>query len=59
MKEVPLPSERWTTTMSASGSLTPGFCAVMAGSFHLVTVPRKMAAKVGPSRFSWGLPSTL
>ena len=44
MSVVPLPSERCTTTIGWSGSLTPGFAAVMRGSFHFVILPRKMSA---------------
>ena len=40
MKVVPEPSERRTTVMAASGSATPGFSAAIAGSFHLVILPR-------------------
>jgi hypothetical protein len=31
---VPLPSERWTTTMSFAGRLTPGLAFTNSGSFH-------------------------
>ena len=44
MNEVPEPSERCTTTMSVSGSLTPGFTDAMRASFHFVIRPRKMSA---------------
>src|SRR6266540_5934799 len=46
---VPDSSERWTTAMGIDGSPTPGFCAAISGSFHLVTEPRKMSATVCPS----------
>src|SRR5437762_2160404 len=52
MYEVPEPSERCTTVMSAAGRLTPGFSLAMAGSFHFVTLPRKMSARRGPENFS-------
>ncbi len=44
MYDVPLPSERWTRMMSRAGSVTPGFAATSAGSFHFVIFPRKMPA---------------
>src|SRR5271166_3074716 len=49
---VPLPSERCTTTMSALGSLTPGFGLVSSGSFHLLMVPRKIPARALAVKFS-------
>ena len=49
---VPEESERWTTVIDVLGSLTPGFSAAIAGSFHFLTVPRKMFAIVGPSSLS-------
>ncbi len=49
---VPEPSERCDTVMAVAGSLSPGFSAAMAGSFHLVMAPRKMLAAVTPSSFS-------
>src|SRR5579863_1377841 len=39
---VPLLSARCTTVMLSAGRDTPGFALAMAGSFHLVTLPRKM-----------------
>jgi hypothetical protein len=36
MYVVPLPSERWTTTISLFGKLTPGLSSCRASSFHLV-----------------------
>ena len=57
---VPDSSERWQTVMSASGSETPEFCEAIAGSFHFVTLPRKMSAVVAPSSFRPAFtPSTL
>src|SRR5208337_2365898 len=44
MLVVPLPSERWTTMIGWSGSLTPGLSSVIRLSFHLVILPRKMSA---------------
>ena len=35
-----------------SGSVTPEFCAAIAGSFHFVILPWKMFASVGPSSWS-------
>src|SRR5271170_6380795 len=49
IKVVPDPSERCTTAIAVSGSLTPGLSLAIAGSFHLVTLPRKICAMVGPS----------
>ena len=40
MNEVPEPSARRTGEIAASGSGTPGFSAVSAGSFHFVILPR-------------------
>ena len=48
---VPDSSERCTTVMLVLGSLTPGFWLVISGSFHFLTLPRKMSAIVGPSSF--------
>src|ERR1700752_714126 len=41
-KVVPLLSARTTTLIGVSGSCTPGFGPAMRGSFHLVTLPRKI-----------------
>ena len=38
-KVLPELSARWTSTIEALGKVTPGFSAVMAGSFHLVILP--------------------
>src|SRR4051812_35929961 len=46
---VPDSSERWQTVMSSPGSPTPEFCFAIDGSFHFLTLPRKMFATVGPS----------
>ncbi len=35
--------------------MTPGFWPAMAGSFHLVMVPRKILAMVGPSSLRAGI----
>ncbi len=40
MKVVPEPSARRTGEIAASGSVTPGFSAVTAASFHFVILPR-------------------
>ena len=56
---VPEGSERWTGMMSASGSATPEFSAVIAGSFHFVIWPRKILAVVSPSSFSLVTPDRL
>src|SRR2546426_957025 len=42
--------------MSVLGRLTPGFSFAIAGSFHLVILPRKMSAMVGPSESDVALP---
>ena len=52
---VPEPSARWTTAMSVAGSSIPGLTALIAGSFHLVTLPRKMSARRGPVNLSSAL----
>src|SRR5207253_8578160 len=44
MNDVPDPSERCTTTMSASGSFRPGLADAMRASLHFVIFPRKMSA---------------
>src|SRR5689334_10867322 len=46
---VPDSSERWTTCIGVDGSVTPGFKAAIAESFHDVIWPRKMFAAVAPS----------
>ncbi len=43
-KVVPLLSARRTTEIARSGSVTPEFAAATRGSFHLVTLPRKIPA---------------
>src|SRR5215831_5424160 len=48
---VPLPSERWTTTISAFGNFTLGFPLASFGSFHLVILPRKISARDSPVKF--------
>ena len=44
---VPDESERRAITIVVSGSVTPEFCAAIAGSFHFVILPWKMFASVG------------
>lgn len=46
MKLVPELSERRTTVIRTFGSLSSGFSARIAGSFHAVILPRKMSASV-------------
>src|SRR5437764_2329676 len=46
---VPEESERWTTVILVLGRLTPGFSALIAGSFHVVIFFWKMSAAVLPS----------
>ena len=41
--------------MSEPGRFTPGFSFVMAASFHLVILPRKMSANTAPVNFSSAL----
>src|SRR5690348_2421953 len=48
---VPDSSERCTIWMAVEGRLTPGFKAAIAGSFHVLIVPRKILAAVVPSSF--------
>ena len=55
MYVVPDPSERCTTVMSSAGSETPALSFAIAGSFHLVILPRKMSASTGPLNFSSAL----
>src|SRR5260370_221742 len=50
MNVVPDPSERCTTTIAFEGSLAFGLSFLIAGSSHLVILPRKISANVGPSR---------
>ena len=53
---VPLPSVRCTTLMSLAGSWTPSFVAAMAGSFHFLILPRKMAAMASGESFKSPVP---
>src|SRR5712671_781432 len=46
---VPDSSERCTIVIELDGRLTPAFCFAISGSFHFLTLPRKMSATVGPS----------
>src|SRR5450759_3107176 len=48
---VPELSERWTTTILASGRLSfkPGLRAMMAGSFHLLILPEKIPTMLARS----------
>ena len=48
---VPEESERWAMVIEVLGSLTPGFCAAIFGSFHLVILAWKMPAMIGASSF--------
>lgn len=61
LKLVPEPSERCTTVILPSGSFTPGLSAAMAGSFQVLTLPRKMSPRVLPSNLSVpaAMPGTL
>src|SRR5579862_4074317 len=49
---VPEPSERCTTVIDVDGSVTPGFMAAMAGSFHFLIFSEKIFASVSPSSLS-------
>ncbi|GBE10057.1 hypothetical protein BMS3Abin12_00615 [bacterium BMS3Abin12] len=44
IKVVPEPSARCTTVIGLSGNSTPALTLRIAGSFHRLTVPRKMSA---------------
>ena len=46
---VPDESERCTTVIAVLGRLMPGFSDLIAGSFQVLILPRKMLASVGPS----------
>src|SRR3954470_6900251 len=46
---VPDSSERWQTVMFDAGSFVSGLSLAIAGSFHFLTLPRKMSAAVAPS----------
>src|SRR2546427_3329391 len=57
---VPDSSERCTIVICVEGSLTPLLSAAISGSFHDLTLPRKMSAVVVPSSFrSFGTPFAL
>src|SRR5215472_9282325 len=49
---VPEESERRAITIVVLGSLTPGFSAAIAGSFHFVILAWKIFASVGPDSCS-------
>src|SRR5438067_13582897 len=46
---VPDSSDRWATWMEDEGRERPEFNAAISGSFHLVTLPRKLSAAAVPS----------
>src|SRR2546430_1585175 len=56
---VPDESERWAMVTAVLGSLTPGFCAAIFGSFHLVILAWKMSAMTGASSFRLLTPGRL
>ena len=57
---VPDSSERWTIVMAVEGSETPLLSALILGSSHVFTLPRKISATVLPSSFRpFSTPSTL
>jgi hypothetical protein len=45
--------------MSCAGSAAPALSAATRGSFHFVTLPRKMSASTSPVRLSEARPGTL
>ena len=49
---VPEESERWIVVIAVLGSVTPGFSALISASFQVLTLPRKMSARVLPSSLS-------
>src|SRR6201995_4106802 len=49
---VPDESERCTTVMAFLGRLMPGLSFLIAGSFPVLILPRKVSASVGPSSLS-------
>src|SRR5215475_4328680 len=49
---VPEESERRAIVIAVLGSLTPGFSAAIAGSFHFVILAWKIFASVGPDSCS-------
>src|SRR5262245_10413034 len=49
---VPLPSDRWMTTMSLLGRFTPGLAFFNSGSLHFVILPRKIPAKASGVKLS-------
>src|SRR5205085_518169 len=56
---VPDESDRWKVTIVALGRLTPEFSAVIAGSFHFVTVPAKIFASTSGVTVRLLTPGTL
>src|SRR6266478_4057271 len=50
MYELPLPSERWHTTISVDGIATDGFSDLILSSSHLEMLAEKMSATIGPVR---------
>ncbi len=48
---VPEESERWMIVIEVLGRFWPGLSALIAGSFHLVILPLKMSAMIGPVSF--------
>src|SRR5215813_782955 len=56
---VPLLSARTTTLIGVAGSCTPGFEAAISGSFHVLTVPRKIPEYALRESFSSLTPSRL
>src|SRR5882757_11259833 len=52
LKVVPEPSERRTTVMASVGSFRLGLSLAIAGSFHLVILPRQMSPSTSPDSTS-------
>src|SRR6516164_1356221 len=56
---VPEESERRAMTIGVLGRLTPGLSALIAGSFHFVTLAWKISAMTGASSFRLLTPDRL
>src|SRR5712691_8015794 len=56
---VPDESERWAMVIAVLGSEAPGLSAMIDGSFHVLILPSKMPAMVGPDNCSLLTPDRL
>jgi hypothetical protein len=56
---VPEASERCTTVIALSGSVTPGLSAATAGSFHFLTAREKILTSVSELSCSFDTPERL